>query len=64
MRGLGNVLAAVNADNLRLLVTFGSIIARIGLAGEADYAVANERLAALTERFQRAYPLCHCLCLE
>ena len=64
VRGVENILAAVNTDNLRLLVTFGSIIARIGLAGEADYAVANERLAALTERFQREHPRCHCLCLE
>ncbi len=64
VRGAEHVLAAVNADNLRLLVTFGSIIARIGMAGEADYAVANERLSALTERFQRAHPRCRCLCLE
>ena len=64
VRGVENVLAAVNGDNLRLLVTFGSIIARIGMAGEADYAVANERLAALTERFQLGHPRCRCLCLE
>ncbi len=62
--GAENILAAVNADNLRLFVTFGSIIARIGMAGEADYAVANERLSALTEAFQREHPDCRCRCIE
>ena len=62
--GVENILAAVNADSLRLLVTFGSIIARIGMAGEADYAVANERLTALTERFQLEHPDCRCRCIE
>jgi enediyne polyketide synthase len=65
-KGLGfrNVLAAVDPDRLRLLVTFGSIIARLGLKGEADYALANEWLARATERFARAYPECRCLALE
>ena len=38
---------------VRLLVTFGSIIARTGLRGEAHYALANEWQTALTERFAR-----------
>jgi enediyne polyketide synthase len=62
--GLSNVLAAVDPGRLRLLVTFGSIIARLGLAGEADYAVANEWLARATERFAREHPACRCLALE
>ncbi|MEO6193211.1 MAG: SDR family NAD(P)-dependent oxidoreductase, partial [Thermoanaerobaculia bacterium] len=62
--GLRNVLAAVDPARLRLLVTFGSIIARIGLAGEADYAVANEWLARATERFAGEHPGCRCLTLE
>jgi enediyne polyketide synthase len=62
--GLGNVLAAVDPGRLRLLVTFGSIIARLGLPGEADYAVANEWLARATERFAREHPACRCLALE
>ncbi|HXJ00536.1 MAG TPA: SDR family NAD(P)-dependent oxidoreductase, partial [Micropepsaceae bacterium] len=36
--GAKNVLAAVDAEKLRLFATFGSIIARTGLPGEADYA--------------------------
>jgi len=43
-QGLRNVLAALDTNRLRLLVTFGSIIARAGLRGEADYALANASL--------------------
>ena len=62
--GLRNVLAALDPNRLRLLVTFGSIIARAGLRGEADYALANEWLTALTEEFQTRHPGCRCLALE
>jgi enediyne polyketide synthase len=62
--GLENVLAAVAPDRLRLLITFGSIIARIGLRGEADYALANERLTQLTEAFGRRHPGCRCVAIE
>jgi enediyne polyketide synthase len=62
--GFRNALAAVDPQRLRLLVTFGSIIARMGLPGEADYAVANEWLAQATERFARDHPGCRCLALE
>lgn len=34
---------------LELVVTFGSIIGRVGLAGEAEYAIANNRLRVATE---------------
>ncbi|HSU81923.1 MAG TPA: SDR family NAD(P)-dependent oxidoreductase, partial [Thermoanaerobaculia bacterium] len=62
--GFRNVLAALDPGRLRLLVTFGSIIARLGLHGEADYALANEWLARATERFAREHPGCRCLALE
>jgi len=64
VQGLRNLLAAINPDHLRLLITFGSIIARIGLRGEADYAVANEWLAHLTERWQAEHSHCRCLTIE
>jgi enediyne polyketide synthase len=64
VRGLENVLAAVDRARLRLLVSFGSIIGRAGLEGEADYATANDWLALLTERFAREHPACRCLTLE
>ncbi|HST54098.1 MAG TPA: SDR family NAD(P)-dependent oxidoreductase [Pyrinomonadaceae bacterium] len=62
--GARNVLAAVDAERLRLFVTFGSIIARTGMRGEADYAVANEWLADLTADWQSAHPRCRCLAVE
>lgn len=64
VRGLANVLSAIAPDRLRLLVSFGSIIGRAGLEGEADYATANDWLALLTERFGRENPSCRCLTLE
>jgi enediyne polyketide synthase len=64
VQGARNVLAALDAEQLRLFVTFSSIIGRAGLAGEADYAVANEWLTSLTEDFQAAHPNCHCLAAE
>ena len=63
-RGLANVLAALAPERLRALVTFGSIIARSGMKGEADYATANEWLALATEGFARSHPGCRCLALE
>ena len=64
VQGLRNVLAALKPERLRLLVTFGSIIARAGLRGEADYALANEWQTMLTEEFQSRHPGCRCLALE
>jgi enediyne polyketide synthase len=62
--GARNVLAAVDAERLRLFVTFGSVIALTGMRGEADYAVANEWLADLTAQWQSAHPHCRCLAVE
>ena len=62
--GLVNVLSLVDPERLRLLVTFGSIIARTGLRGAADYATANEWLTLATERYALANPSCRCLALE
>lgn len=64
VQGARNVLGAIDPAQLRLFVTFGSIIGRAGLAGEADYAVANEWLTRLTEEFQIANPHCRCLAAE
>lgn len=62
--GLREVLDAVDASALRLLVSFGSIIGRAGLAGEAHYAAANAALSAATEEFARAHPGCRCHAVE
>lgn len=47
-----------------MLITFGSIIARTGLVGEADYGLANEWLGRIVEKFQGEHPHCCCLNLE
>ncbi len=62
--GLEAVLAALNLDSLRLLVTFGSIIGRAGLRGQADYATANDWQTELTRRISQAQTQCRCLALE
>jgi enediyne polyketide synthase len=62
--GLEAVLAAVDADALRVLITFGSIIGRAGLRGQADYATANDWLTDLTCKFQEAHPQCRSMALE
>ncbi|HYN95928.1 MAG TPA: type I polyketide synthase [Pilimelia sp.] len=62
--GLRAVLAAVDPDRIKLLVTFGSIIGRAGLRGEAHYATANDWLTELTLRFQREHPQARALALE
>ncbi|MEU2073859.1 type I polyketide synthase [Streptomyces sp. NPDC013489] len=62
--GLRTVLDAVGPDGLKLLVTFGSIIGRAGLRGEAHYATANEWLADLTEDVARTHPNIRARCME
>jgi enediyne polyketide synthase len=62
--GLEAILAAVDPAALKLLVTFGSIIGRAGLRGQADYATANDWLTDMTIRFAASYPRCRCVALE
>jgi enediyne polyketide synthase len=62
--GLSNVLAAVEPARLELVVTFGSILARMGIRGEAHYSWANERLGALVAGVRRRLPGCRCLNVE
>ena len=64
IRGAQNLLAAIDPDNLRLFITFSSIIARTGLPGEAHYGLANEWLTRLTENWQTTHPHCRCLAIE
>jgi enediyne polyketide synthase len=64
VKGAENLLAAVDPARLRCLISFGSIIARSGLPGEADYGLANEWLTRLTEEWQQRHPHCRCLSIE
>lgn len=62
--GLRAVLDAVDPGRLRLLVTFGSVIGRAGLRGEAHYALANDRMSALTAEYGRRHPHTRVLAVE
>jgi enediyne polyketide synthase len=62
--GLRTVLDAVDEDKIKLLVTFGSIIGRAGLKGEAHYSTANDWMTELTVDFQRAHPQARALAME
>lgn len=64
VQGLNNVLAALDQHQLRFVVGFGSIIGRMGLAGDADYAVANEQMRRIIEQGQHDYPNCRWLSIE
>ncbi|TDV41028.1 SDR family NAD(P)-dependent oxidoreductase [Actinophytocola oryzae] len=62
--GLRTVLDAVDQDGIKLLVTFGSIIGRAGLKGEAHYSTANDWMTELTVDFQKAHPQARALAME
>ncbi|HJQ69025.1 MAG TPA: type I polyketide synthase [Blastocatellia bacterium] len=64
LQGARNILRAVRPESLRLLITFGSLIARAGMRGEADYALANQWLTSLTEDWQTKNPHCRCIAIE
>lgn len=64
VQGARNLLSAIDPEKLRLLVTFGSIISRTGLRGEAHYGLANEWLRDLTEQWKAEHPSCRCLAVE
>ncbi|NOZ08593.1 MAG: SDR family NAD(P)-dependent oxidoreductase [FCB group bacterium] len=64
VNGLRNLLGFIDPEKLKLLVSFGSIIAETGMTGEGDYALANGWLAYETENFARQHPKCRCLVLE
>jgi enediyne polyketide synthase len=62
--GLRAVLDAVSHNKVKLLVTFGSIIGRAGLRGEAHYSTANDWMSELTVDFLRDHPQARALAME
>ncbi len=61
--GLRAAVAAAGPQ-LRRIVTFGSILGRMGLKGEAHYAIANAWQSAIAEQIARERPECDVLSLE
>ncbi len=64
VEGLRNLIEALDIRRLRLLVAFGSLIARTGLPGAGHYALANELLTRQVEKLQAEHPSCRCLVPE
>ncbi|GGP92468.1 type I polyketide synthase [Streptomyces melanogenes] len=62
--GLSHLLAAVDRRRLRLLIGFGSVIGRYGLAGECHYALANGALRQMLEDEARTLPDCRTLVID
>ncbi|MCG6908763.1 MAG: SDR family NAD(P)-dependent oxidoreductase [Deltaproteobacteria bacterium] len=62
--GLRNLLSCVKNDPLKHLVIFSSISARIGNAGQVDYAMANEALNKMAAAFSRQHPACRTLAVN
>ena len=58
VKGLENLLTATSQDPLRHLVLFSSVTARMGNRGQADYAMANEALNKIAQRFAVHHPHC------
>jgi enediyne polyketide synthase len=56
--GLRTVVDAIDASRLRVLVTYGSVIGRFGLPGEAHYALANGRMREIVRGLARDLPEC------
>ena len=64
LHGARNLIAAIGPAALRGFVAFGSVIAQMGLPGEAHYAAANELLALFVDRMSRDLPHCRCLTID
>lgn len=62
--GLRNLLAACEGDELRSIVLFSSASARMGNAGQVDYAMANEVLNKIAQRAAAARPDCRVISMN
>ncbi|MFK3779297.1 SDR family NAD(P)-dependent oxidoreductase [Agrobacterium sp. NPDC089420] len=56
VRGLQNLMQALQPDAIRQLVLFSSVSGFFGNAGQTDYAMANEALNKFAHMFKAHYP--------
>ncbi|MCA9564028.1 MAG: SDR family NAD(P)-dependent oxidoreductase, partial [Myxococcales bacterium] len=56
--GISNILQALRRNELRSVISFGSVTGRYGNAGQVDYAAANDALAKLTATVANTRPEC------
>jgi acyl transferase domain-containing protein/NAD(P)-dependent dehydrogenase (short-subunit alcohol dehydrogenase family) len=64
VQGLRHLLAALEADELKVLALFSSSTGRFGRTGQVDYAVANEVLNKLAQQEARQRPGCRVVSLN
>ncbi|OQY59072.1 MAG: hypothetical protein B6245_08530 [Desulfobacteraceae bacterium 4572_88] len=64
VRGLNALLRAVGQDDLRYLVLFSSVAARMGNRGQADYAMANEVLNKTAQHESLKRPDCRVISIN
>lgn len=62
--GLNNLLACVNKEQLKLVVSFSSVAGYFGNDGQMDYAAGNEFLAKFSYHFRKKYPNCRALTIN
>jgi len=60
MQGLINLVGAVDLSTLHSLNIFSSVIATSGMAGNAEYAYANEWMNQFLKRVRGQYPTLEC----
>lgn len=64
IKGLKNIIQAVQPENLRFLVLFSSVAGFFGNAGQSDYAIANEMLNKSAHIIQRSLPDCRVISIN
>ncbi|MBI3828689.1 MAG: SDR family NAD(P)-dependent oxidoreductase [Planctomycetes bacterium] len=64
VEGLRNLLAALQPNELKLLVLFSSTTGRYGRKGQADYAAANEVLNKTAQAEAKARPGCRVVAIN
>jgi enediyne polyketide synthase len=65
VHGLSNLIETITSNNkLKLLVNFSSIIGRLGMAGQADYALSNAITSDMVVVFKEKHQDTKCLSLE
>ncbi|HTG02182.1 MAG TPA: SDR family NAD(P)-dependent oxidoreductase [Nitrospirota bacterium] len=63
IRGLYNMMRAVDTDRLKMLHVLSSVLGKTGMKGQADYTFANAWLDAAVTIVHRTRPRIHCLSL-
>ena len=64
INGTVSLLRTLPLSQVKMFMTFGSIIGQTGMQGEAAYAFANDYMSLLMLRAQHVYPAMRCLSLN